>query len=223
MREEIKGVGEVDESYFFDGNFNQKENLTERARERILLFHSALEAEFYEPSCRIVPETIEHKISRVCFLSVGYQTALKSKLNRSPSSWLRQKAPRAKIFTTPFPLTLLQRENFFEFLKEREVVWKESVVFKAPNGGVFLSYFKQAIPPDMALHIEMVTNLLIADAKPNQKTQAARGDGEFYLFGYHRFSAPETSTYSHMTLPPFVKWTNNIKPYVEFIRSTVLA
>lgn len=198
-------------------------DLIENAENKIKEFHEKLETDISKPCLRRMPPYVFHKISKICFLESKYDTG-KSKaeyqLNRSAVKWLFQKAPSARILPPlPFPSRLLER-IYFKFIWDQED-WSssENIICRAPNGGIFFAWFRQCIPSDLVAHVAIVTERLVADLPPHQTYQNGRGSGQYYQFGYHRNSSPHVMSYSHMTDKAFLIWTNQMRPYFEWVRA----
>jgi hypothetical protein len=178
-------------------------------------------AEDRDDNRRTLPNYITNKISEICFFLSSFNTGktkAEYKLGHSALTWLRHRAPLAEIIVAPFPSWLLECV-FFKHIFEKEYVPTRNYVFTSPMGGAYLAIFRNAIPSDLVAHISLSTNALILNNSPQQTYQTLRGEGNYFLFGFHRFSSPETMAYAHMTEPKFITWTNMMRPYFEIIRA----
>jgi hypothetical protein len=172
------------------------------------------------PQRRILPKKIKHKVAVVAFLVGGYSLERNIHLDHSPETWLQHRIKPAEILEIPFPAKPAER-LFFKDSFEGRFIENWNYLVRAPNGGTYLAIFRNVIPADLVEHMDAVTTELLNQREPTQTHQSFRGDGKYYLFGYHCFSSPHVSIYKHMLEPCFIKFSNKLKPYFALFRAVI--
>jgi hypothetical protein len=88
----------------------------------------------------------------------------------------------------------------------------------ASNDRIVCVNFKSVIPEDLQQYCLAQTQLLVEEQLATMTHQRGRGEGSYYIFGYHANMQPFAIPYSHSQSPAFLSWINHMAPLFTLLR-----